>query len=387
MFAKGSRTVQDVQVALAASPNDKMKRVYSPYTHCRLDPFTGDGTGHIPDGSNNNFITTDIRTFDTISMNGTAGDFAIQTFPTMPASAGLITNSATLQVNGDNTGARTAVLNSQSNMYTLSLLPPYRTSATNLLGNPLIPGANNNNKDPFTAVKARLVAAGYKLTYTGPAYDCSGYVTVTPQPLSITETIAAYTGTGTANTFIVKQYDSASPSTNLTVETGTPVLNCNVNSYPMYSLTRDSITLRPEQGIYFIPKHRSKDFKVKPIADTVNAMIFNADTAASTTQTFTSSFSAVGSSATSTIVYGGGVIWYDDDWSTATITVQGAGQDATYRWETIWCMEFNPQSNTPFAAIAKHASANKPAELDMAVQLANAAPLARPNVVVSDPRR
>jgi hypothetical protein len=378
------RTVDTVQRALAKiQPRMRPQSAMNDYVHCRIDPFASSGLAAIPDGSNTNYVTTDSRMFDTLNMNGTAGDFSIQTFPFSPCSAAL-SGPNTMLVNGYPINLNPGYAQNSSGKYPLSVLPAYLSAPGTLsvlaANNATIPGAFGSTSapsptNPYQSPTGRLVAAGYKLSYTGPAFDCSGSVTVTPADISVTESATGlYTGVGVGLVYTIFESDSNAVTT-YQVPTGCPVLNVDV-SYGTTAMTRDSVVMRPEQGIYFMPRHKTKDFKVRPFFNTVCATVSNLDSANSSPTNVSNMFTSNANATFNT--YGGGIVWYDDDWSSAQITVRGANADASFRWDTIWCFEYNPVPSNLVANLTKKRSPDQPSSLAKASQILDHAPIAIP---------
>lgn len=351
----------------------------SSYVHCRADPFSSDGKGMIPDGGNNNFVVMDMRQADYIEMNGET-TFAIQTLPTLPCSA-LISVGPLARVNGATAGVGAQDFNclNPGNM-PLSIMPQFKASSPNSFatldtqssgvvpGSSAPPGSANN---PFSAVSGRMVAIGYRLTYTGPANTCSGTIQVTPAELSVSEM-----GLGANANYILKLNDSN--NSEFTWTKGVPAINVAIGQPSPFdtSTTRDSVFVRPEQGLYILPKHKTSVFRNRSFNSTVSAMFFNADAAATTVPTFFNAISANSSSASHTISYGGGVLWYDDDWTSLRVVGHGLNTNASFRWDTIWCFEFNPVPGSAFSNFTIRQSPLKTKEVTKSQKQSTGTPIA-----------
>jgi len=370
MNAKPNRTIMSISKDLQKPFKTSMPKL-PPYVHCRIDPFGSDGTSSIPDGANTSFITSDTRMFDNISLTqpsltGTYS-FAIQTLPTLPASALITGTSGALTVNGvaitDATFQTT--LNGPNSTYyqaPLSVLPPYLGTAS-ATGN-YLPGSANN--DPYNSNTARLVAAGYRLIYTGPTLTCQGIITVTPSDVGIADgpdTFAATNPLGIRDT----------AGTIVAIAQSTPQLVLDSGNNPK-AMTRDTVTLRPEQGLTFIPRHKGSNYKVQPTTDLAKAILANAGAIGGTGGN--NMFGRNNLAAAST--YNGGVIWYDNDWTGCKICVQDVNFDATFRWETIWCMEYNPAPGGVLSTLTKEATKSAPSEIIQAEKILAQMPIAQP---------
>jgi hypothetical protein len=369
MNAKSNRTIMSISKDLQKPIKTSMPKL-PPYVHCRIDPFGSDGTSSIPDGANTSFITSDTRMFDNISLTqpSLAGtySFIIQTLPTLPASALIVGATAPLTVNGvtitDATFLDMIGPNSTYYQAPLSVLPPY-------LGDPsatanYLPGSATN--DPYNSNTARLVAAGYRLIYTGPALTCQGIITVTPSDVGIApgpDTFVATNPLGIRDT----------AGTIVAIAQNTPQLVLDSGRNP-YAMTRDTVTLRPEQGLTFIPRHKGSNYKVQPTTDLAKAILANAGAIGGIGGN--NMFGRNNVAGVST--YNGGVIWYDNDWTSCKICVQDVNPDATFRWETIWCMEYNPAPGGVLSTLTKEATKSAPSEIIQAEKILAQMPIAQP---------
>jgi hypothetical protein len=350
----------------------------SDYVHCRLNPFKGSGRSGIPDGGNDKFIVSDLFTYDTIALNGN-NNFTIQTLPTYPCSAAITFAPAStptpLLVNGNIFNAPTNFgggATGNNALYPISVPSQYVSP----VANSMTPGSNYS--DPYNSTSLRQVAVGYRLIYTGPVFDCSGSLTVTPNSLTVIPCGPTNSSTASATGTILTVLNPGQTTTNKTCNAGTNCLTVNGNILGN-AFVSGSVTFRPEQGIIFVPKHRSKDFKVIPQADNPWGLVNNSGIASTGTTSGNSFVNYLCSNnSASTGVYSGGVIWYDNDWSGVTINGVGLNEDATFRWETVYCMEFQPTTNSTLAEFTRGAQKESPRDIDLAQKLSGEAPLVMP---------
>jgi hypothetical protein len=370
MNAKPNRTIMSISKDLQKPIRTSMPKL-PPYVHCRIDPFGSDGTSSIPDGANTSFITSDTRMYDNISLGtgivATTYSFTIQTLPTLPSSAVIVGASSPLNVNGTTIidPTLTSSLNGPSSttyQAPLSVLPPY-LGAPGPTGN-YLPGTVTN--DPYNSNTARLVAAGYRLIYTGPALTCQGIITVSPSDVGIAD-----------------GPDTETPGNPLGIRDTAGVIVPLFNNTPQLALdagliskamTRDTVTLRPEQGLTFIPRHKGANYKVQPTTDMARAILANASSIG--TVGANNMFGRNNVAAAST--YNGGVIWFDNDWTGCKICVQDVNSDASFRWETIWCMEYNPAPGGVLSTLTKEATKSAPSEIIQAEKILAQMPIAQP---------
>lgn len=371
------RTSMEIQNALRSNSkrNNKNSQMHD-YICCRLNPFQGTGKGAIPDGGNNGFVVSDIMMYDnfTVPANQTV---VIQTIPTMPCSALIQSQSGQLTVNGTvmNSGNNTFSVSNGACWFPLSILPPY----ANVSGS-MLPGTYNN--EPYNTKTQRLIAAGYRLVYTGEAQTCSGFITVTPNDVGFTpfQTSASPGAAGSTLTC----YDNNSVITS-SCPPGTQVLNMDWTIAPN-AMTRDSVSFRPEQGVLFIPKHKSADFKNYNTPPTVWGICSNYDT--SNTGVSGAANCITANNSAGIAPYAGGIIWYDQDWSSAQIAITGCQVNTPFRWETVWCFESQPGVGTLTSNLTRKLEPEQPMVLKMAANLTNKQPVAQPSTaaLLIDPR-
>lgn len=362
-------TIGGIQRTLATGANRQKPMGMSEYVHCRVDPFTADGKGAIPDGSNNNFVTIDKRVFDTIASGGEPNvpySFNILTTPTFPCSAAVTSSTVPIVVNGITYNVPTTTGTSG--------LPKQDRSAAPLSvvdlgdGNGFyFPGIST--RDYATSTSARLVSAGYRLVYTGPTNTCAGTITVTPSDSVFQHFNQSTGGTNVLN--VAGADDGYNP-----VGASTGYLSMNGFQAGSY-MTRESVTFRPEQGIVFMPRHKTRDFKIQSTQDITLGVVAN-PLDSSATNGFKNYLYANANKLTEA-TFRGGICWYDNDWSGATISVQGVNADATFRWETIWCMEFNPSAvNIGLSAFTVKQSPTMMNQITEAQTITSNLPIARP---------
>lgn len=340
----------------------------NPYLHCRLNPFTGEGRTPIPDGKNSAFVVIDTMTVDTIVCSQAGTGFTIQTLPCLPAMAALRPDpSVNLVVNGLSITAPANInpgnVTAANASYPIAIPTPYLTVPA---------GPGTAVADPYSATKARLVSVGYRLIYTGPALTCSGAVVVTPNDvaLSLNATATSASNPPTGTSFSLLGEDRLQVP-NYTAPIGTPILSIDINN-PTTTMNRESVTYRPEQGVLILPKHKTSDFKIQPLFTEAMAIVANFNTNVTMPAQFRNLLT------TSGVGYNGGIIWYDNDWSSLMIRVTGANADASFRLETISCIEYTPNLSSAFAPTTAKSSPYQPKVLEEARTLTANLPAALP---------
>lgn len=317
------------------------------YISCRVNPFSGPGGAKIPDGANSNFISVDTKTVDIIACSATANAFCIQTLPCLPALAMISANpGATLSLNGTNVAPPSSITpigTSTTAWSPISIPQPYLVASGGYT-----PGVAL--EDPYHSSKARMVSVGYKLTYTGPAQTCAGAITVTPNPVSFSSAGSATSG---VNPALLQSY-SVNVGTTAGVRMytsglGTQILVPDVAINPTGN-TRQSQTFRPEDGVIIIPRHKTAAFDLKPTLDVPAAMV------AGFNNSITLPFDWFSTLANTHTQYRGGIVWYDDDWDSYLVSATGLNVDASFRWETVLCMEYNPQMSSTLSSFTQNKS-------------------------------
>jgi hypothetical protein len=362
-------TIGGIQRTLATGANRQKPMGMPEYVHCRVDPFTADGKGSIPDGSNNNYVTIDKRVFDTIANGGEtsqAYSFNILTTPTFPCSAAVTSSTVPIKVNGITYNVPLTTGTSGLPKQDRSSAPLSIVDLGDGTGQ-YFPGLST--RDFATSTSARLVSAGYRLVYTGPTNTCAGTITVTPSD----STFQYFNqSTGSANVLNVAGADDSFTA----VGSSTGYLSMNGFQAGSY-MTRESVTFRPEQGIVFMPRHKTRDFKIQSTQDITLGIVAN-PIDSSATSGF-KNYLYANAQKLDDATFKGGICWYDNDWSGATISVQGVNGDATFRWETIWCMEFNPSAvNNGLSAFTVKQSPTMMNQIAEAQTITSNLPIARP---------
>jgi hypothetical protein len=370
------RTADSIQRSLASAAR-QMTTKESDYVHCRMNPFEGSGRTAIPDGGNNGFIVSDVTMYDTFTVP--AGiTTTIQTLPTMPCSAMITPSSGTINVNGTvfTPYAAGAATGQANNWAPLSIMPVWQAPNAVTTGvTQLTP--SQTPVDPYSATTSRLVAQGFRLVYTGEAQLCSGFITVTPNDIAIQE-FQTTSGAnpppyGTCNLVVV----DPNQATYYVAPQGTTVLNMDFSVNPT-AMTRDSVSFRPEEGVLFIPKHKAKDFKNKPVVDCAYGIAMNADYATIGTMNVISNALMANGTTTTPSSFGGGIVWYDNDWSGAQITISGCQTNTPFRWETVWCFESNPSNGSVMSNLTRKTEPDQPKQIERAANIQTAQPVAIP---------
>lgn len=317
----------------------------APYVVCRTNPFHGHGGSAIPDGKNSNFVVTDTFSVNNFTPSAAGQTIIIQTLNALPALA-MIGSTQNFTIDGTLVTALSSLQPSSASntsYYPCCIPPP-------LVGQALL-GAGFN--DPYNSTTARMISCGYRLIYTGPATTCAGSITVTPNPIGWGQLATQASGGFTISIPTIAGVAGAN------LAAGAQLIDCDI-TINTTSITRASKTFRPEQGVYVVPTHRSSDFKMNPTLVCSVAPVANLTTATGAA-TVSSMFRPAGG-------VNPGIVWFDNDWTTYSIVIQGMNSDASFRLESVVCMEYNPAITSAFYPLSIKASPTSQKQIEDATK-------------------
>jgi len=314
----------------------------SHYVKCRIDPFHSPGGAGIPDGQNSNFVVADTFSVNNFSATVAGQSIVIQTTNTLPSCA-MIASLSPMTVDGLTVAASTSLQPVAATAST-SWYPICIPSSYIGLG-----AADTVFADPYQSSTARMVSCGFRLIYTGPAQTCAGTIRITPN--NIGWTIGA---PSTAGATVENVTRAGAPGANLVIGTPIIVADININSTAM---TRSTMTLRPEQGLYVLPTHKANNFKNQPTYVVPYVPVANVNQAGVAVNQNNLWRDAGGSPITL------GIVWFDNDWACYQIALSGLNADASFTLEAVVCVEYNPAVTSPWFPNSIGSSPNKPGEI------------------------
>lgn len=347
---------QEMQRYMGGGRFNRTVMLSKPYLHCRIRPFDATTSTGRPDGANRDYFVNDMLTYDVIQCTNTNG-FLIQTVAALPFTAGitgLAPTGSDINVNGVAYVNHVGPVAGQTILMPIGVFPEF----TKL--NAFVPGQATN--DPWTSQGARLIAVGYRLTYTGQSAFCSGSVVVTPNKMAFN---VAGSSTGVNNTELISNvYD---PTQALITQQGSVPIISSDWDFNSAAFTKDSTIFRPEQSILILPSHIGREYQNRPISTIPYYVANGLQSLATNTGTANNLYSQF-SSNTVGQGYNSGVIWYDNDWTGVQVAVTGitvglGGALPSFRWDTVFCMEMTPSNASPFSRVTLKASEHRPAEL------------------------
>jgi len=362
------RTVDEITRQLASSSISPAKQV-KPYVACRLNPFmSGKATSGIPDGKNSQYVVVDAYSVDTLTQ--LPSTFVLQTVSAMPSMLWMNSVTGPFVVNGTVYNAASALTPTATSLTTswaqLAIIPNFNGL--------LSAGNGSGSEDPWNASSARFVTIGYRIIYTGPVNTCSGSISVVPNKVSIKESSGTTTtnvlATGTNTSLVIPQANTTVASY---LNTGVGYANVDFDCSSAI-ITKNSLTVRPEQGLVIIPRPGKGSFDKKPLfTNRPQFLVGNF-----TTQAAPNTLASLLRQGTVNVIPSGCVVFVENDFENFMIQFNGINSDASYRIETVVCIEVNPQVTSILNQVAIKASPNDQAALSQADLLTTQNPSANP---------
>jgi len=309
----------------------RLSNANNDYLQCRLDPFNAKPSAGIPDGNSLPKIVIDHRIATTVTV-GTSGNFSVVIVPCLPH----------MQLFKAATSITGYTLSSGVTPSTLSL---YGT-----------PGFWTSMQTPreFAAYQA-YTGSGLQEVF-GP-YSASAFRIVTlATRVSYTGVPTAASGTYTVYSDSARKEDGRRPAA-LPVDVNSGVSMSSGDSYitsldlnpPQGMLSAGTLVQRTDIPLMVINKHVG-DYN---FVDVPGSKTFLVDTTLTATPTWVSTIASAAPPLTA------GVLGYDSSWQPAVIQIDGAATGATFRFETIICVEYVPGVQSDAYRLAKP-SANAP---------------------------
>jgi hypothetical protein len=357
-----------------AKPAMGQPSTLNPYVICRTNPFIAKGGGGIPDGGNTSFITTDLFAVNTIACSQAHSSFMMQLTGWLPAPIMLAPYPSTALTLDSVTLTAPASVQPDGTVSANSWFPMGVAPNMLAIDGGVVPGSDVI--DPFYSTDARLVSWGVRIIYTGPVNTCAGSISITSNSCSLTRvgtSTDSFSTTGSTHAqkvgFLTVENDQ---TTVFNTVSGSPILDCDILIDPTI-MTRDTVTLRPEQGALIIPRHKTRDFKLQPTMGTGQGVTVAYQGGNATNGSLYRNIMASVNDA-----YSGGIFWFDNDWEGVLVVFNGINSDATFRVETVMCMEFNPSSSSGFFPLTKKESMMNENAIKQAETITKARPVATP---------
>jgi len=350
-----------------------------PWVMCRLQPDRSMGGTQKPDGVGScRSISVDHLVADTLTCITGAG-FTIQTFPGMLPFTGIITGNGSagthdISVNSVSyLNAATTPTNPQS-WAPLGILTEW---ASNYAGLQNWTPSSTPRNDPYTSARARVLAVKRRLIYTGTLTNNAGFVTVTPSPYCLSTQQGRVSSTSTSAVaneigFALKDY-AQTTTTGALLDTPFYTLDVESGTNPLFN--KDTVMYRVEQGVEILSKQSGSIHQFVPIPDSSYYVVANASTIPATGGSI---YAPVNCDMVLNGTSQSGVVINDDTWCGELINVTGVTAGATFRLETILCVEYELQSASALAPMAMKPPAPRPAAVAQAQAMVNRLPVAVP---------
>jgi hypothetical protein len=328
------------------------------FVHCRVQPFSTASGVMLNDGSNLARIVYDSKVYATITAapsQTVLGNIYIQIVPWLPYCA-LIKSGVpgNIAINGNS-------LSTSSDFFS-GWYPIMAQGLNNVETGRLI-----TTQPPVNAGKARLLTQGFRLIYTGPAFDVAGIITVTSGSQTVQAAAPAIAGSGVT---------ADDPFTSVPINfNGTPVPYTSgailavsdqytVNSDVSDSYAPDTVTYRTEVGCHGVLRRNSQSYEFQPVLKNA-AFIFDPNATVlmnSSGAFYLPSYVASPVAVSPVTTVGTGIYWWDNEWDTINIGISGANVDASFRLEIVQCFEFVPEATSVFRPLAKRPGTNNKAQ-------------------------
>jgi len=317
---------------------------------CRLNPWNAStqmNMARLPDGNSSNGYSYDIYSYADVNLTG-INNLVFTTFPGLPFQATLNfpTGASTVNITGANSLAALAPV-------VVPGVGSYNYTGAAVAGAtvPICFGRFPVDDNPFSASpttysasKARIISQAWRITYTGPAAQCSGITTVTPCPLQLDpeEPIPKNLGR------ILYQNMAGVAAASVTDCVTSPVL-VQQHSYILPAANKESKQMRPETTPTGLVRRNasSLDWNFRDIG--AQSIILTQPIGSSGTITgsnlnnfFAAAFGQPLPGGSTVCI--GSVDFIDNQWDCTH--VQLTGVTGSFRFETITCFEFISSINS-----------------------------------------
>lgn len=321
---------------------------------CRITPFTANGTASsIPDGAMQRKVMIDHR-MQIPFILGATGAMNIAVTPNIPCPVWFQSPvSDTYIVNGTNWNTWT------SSTYNVAAFPEWANLSIAL---------NNaaGNYDEIQTImdsgRARIVTAGWSITYTGSTINNSGSLRV--------NTLQTSVGPSAPNPADFTVIDGAAG--NLTVWSPSQVLVRTFNQNLSFAANnaQDTRTFALRDGAHGLLRHNSSTYDWLDLSANIS---FLAMPASEKFSLLNSDQQIVSSTKVGKVPLSSA---YDTNWSATLLTISGAAPQSSFLLDLIYCIEYSPNPTNVAFSLAKPAPPRNDAVVQAADRLANAMPIA-----------
>jgi hypothetical protein len=214
--------------------------------------------------------------------------------------------------------------------YPLGVAPAYVSVASAINAKP---GAFYT--EPYSSASMRIVSLIARIKYTGPVNTCAGVLRVTDHSANISN---PYTTTSAVTTSGLSLSTYSNTGTSAFVAPSGTVVYAYDTADPLGKYDQTTKTYRPEQGVIVRSAHRGTEFQAIPTTSVLGGLSQGNQTGA--TSAISSYYSIYGQN------WWGGVLGFDNNWSTPAVCFENVNSDASYSVETMACVEIQPTAGS-----------------------------------------
>ena len=321
---------------------------------CRITPFTANGTASsIPDGAMQRKVMIDHR-MQIPFVLGNTGAMNIAITPNIPCPIWFQSPvSDSYIANGTHWNSWTSA------SYNVAAFPEWANLSIAL---------NNTagNYDEIQTImdsgRARIVTAGWSVTYTGSTINNSGSLRVNTLQTSI--------GPSAPNAATFTVIDGAAG--NLTAWSPSQVLVRTFNQNLSFAANnaQDTRTFALRDGAHGLLRHNCSTYDWLDLSANIS---FLATPANETYSLLNSDQQIVSSTKVGKVPLSSA---FDTNWSATLLTISGAAPQSSFLLDVIFCIEYSPNPTNVAFALAKPAPPRNDAVVQAADRIANAMPVA-----------
>jgi hypothetical protein len=298
----------------------------------------------LPDGNSANGYSYDVYSYADFNLSA-ATDFNILTFPGLPfqAMAQFPSSVASIRINGPTSFGSAPVISPGAGFYSFSGAVAAGTTFPVCYGKFDVSDSPFDNVAPsYSANKARVISQAWRLVYTGPAAQCTGIVTVTPQTIGF-EPAEPFNKQLGRITYVAADGTAGATATDCAVDP----LFVQAMNFIIPSANKESIQIRPETSPCGLVRRNasSLDWNYADIRSQATLLVRNPTLTvgkSNLTAYLASSFSQAAAGG-STAVFGT-VDYQDYQWDHTCISLTGV--TGSFRFETVTCFEFLAQQSS-----------------------------------------
>lgn len=325
------------------------------YIMCRIAPFIANGTNSgIPDGSMQRKVMIDHR-LQIPFVLGSTGSMNVAITPNIPCPVWFQTpNVDTAYIVNNLTYPHWT-----SSSYNTVMFSEWYGRGVHLHDSA---GAYDEVQTLMDSARARIVTAAWSITYTGTFNNNSGSLRVNSFQASALEPVP------NSDSFSVFNNQTGGSKTWSQSQIFTRVMNQNLPFLGNNSQETRTFALR--EGAHGLLRHNATEYEWCDLQATISYLTQPANDKHSLLN-----LSNIGSE--SSAAHWPLSLAYDDDWSCALLTINGATPGSSFLLDVVYCVEYTPNQTDVAFALAKPAPPRNDNAIQAADRIANVQPIAR----------